>query len=89
MAWRIEVSETAEKQLGKLDRQVAQRFVSFLRERVAVLDDLRSTGAPLTRGALGTFWKYRGGDWRLICEIRDHEILIVVLAVGKRREVYR
>ena len=89
MVWRIDVSETAENQLGKLDRPVAQRIQSFLRERVAVLDDARSIGETLKGSELGEFWKYRVGDWRLICEIRDKQILITALNLGNRREVYR
>lgn len=89
MVWRIEVSETAGKQLGKLDRPVAQRIRSFLRERVSVLDDPRSIGEALKGSELGEFWKYRVGDWRLICEIKDKQILITVLSLGNRREVYR
>lgn len=89
MIWRIEVSETAEKQLGKLDRPVAKRIRSFLRERVAVLDDPRSIGEALKGSELGEFWKYRVGDWRLICEIRDKQILITILSLGNRREIYR
>lgn len=89
MVWRIEVSETAEKQLGKLDRPVAQRIRAFLRERVSVLDDPRSIGEALKGSELGEFWKYRVGDWRLICEIKDKQILITVLSLGNRREVYR
>ncbi len=89
MVWKISVSETAEKQLGKLDRQVAQRIKSFLRERVAVLENPRSIGDALKGSELGEFWKYRVGDWRLICEIQDKQILITVLSLGNRREVYR
>ena len=89
MVWRIDISETAEKQLAKLDRPVAQRIRSFLRERVAVLDDPRSIGDTLKGSELGEFWKYRIGDWRLICKIRDQQILITVLSLGNRREVYR
>ena len=89
LVWQISVSETAEKQLGKLDRQVAQRIKSFLRERVALLDNPRSIGEALKGSELGEFWKYRVGDWRLICEIQDKQILITVLSLGNRREVYR
>ena len=89
MVWRIELSETAVKQLGKLDRPVALRIRTFLRERVAVMDDPRSTGEALKGSELGEFWKYRVGDWRLICEIKDQQILITVLSLGNRREVYR
>lgn len=89
MVWRIEVSETAEKQLAKLDKPVAMRIRAFLRERVAVLDDPRAIGSALKGSELGEFWKYRVGDWRLICQIKDRQILITVVTLGNRREVYR
>lgn len=89
MAWQIEVSETAEKQLAKLDKPVAKRLLSFLRERLASLDDPRSIGQALRGSELGEFWKYRVGDWRLICQIKDAKILITVVRLGNRREVYR
>ncbi len=89
MAWQINVSASAEKQLAKLDRPVARRILTFLRERVAPLDDPRAIGEALRGSDLGEFWKYRVGDWRLICEIQDKKILITVLSVVNRREVYR
>ena len=89
MAWQIEVSETAEKQLIKLDHSVAKRLRSFLRERLASLDDPRSIGQALRGSELGEFWKYRVGDWRLICQIKDAKILITVVRLSNRREVYR
>jgi mRNA interferase RelE/StbE len=89
LAWRIEVSETAEKQLAKLDKPVAKRLRTFLLERIATLDDPRSIGQALKGSELGEFWKYRVGDWRLICQIKDDKILITVVRLGNRREVYR
>jgi mRNA interferase RelE/StbE len=89
LAWQISLSASAEKQLGKLDRPVARRILTFLRERVAPLDDPRAIGEALRGSDLGEFWKYRVGDWRLICEIQDKQILITVLSLGNRREVYR
>lgn len=62
MVWRIEVTETAEKQLRKLDEPVAKRIRGYLRERVAVLDDPRSIGAALKGNVLGEYSKYRIGD---------------------------
>ena len=88
MAWRIEISKTAEKQLEKMDREVARRIATFLR-RLKVQDDPRATGAALKGRELGEFWKYRVGDWRLICEIHDKRITIEVVRLGNRREVYR
>jgi mRNA interferase RelE/StbE len=89
LAWRIDVSQTAEKQLAKLDHVVARRIVAFLRERVSVLDDPRVIGEALKGSESGEFWKYRVGDWRLICQIEDAHITITVLRLGNRREVYR
>ena len=89
MAWQINVSASAEKQLEKLDRPIAQRIRTFLRERVAPLDNPRAIGEALQGSELGEFWKYRVGDWRVICEIQDKQILITVLSLGNRREVYR
>jgi len=89
LVWRIEVSETAEKQLAKLDRPVAKRIQTFLRERVAKLEDARSIGDALKGCELGEFSKYRVGDWRLICRIKDRQIVITVVTLGNRREVYR
>ena len=89
MAWQIEVSETAEKQLAKLDKPVALRLRNFLRDRLALIDDPRSIGQALRGSELGEFWKYRVGDWRLICQIRDTHIQINVIRIGNRREIYR
>ncbi|MES2898967.1 MAG: type II toxin-antitoxin system RelE/ParE family toxin [Pseudomonadota bacterium] len=89
MAWQIKVSASAEKQLAKLDRPVARRILAFLRERVAQLDDPRSVGEALPGSDLGEFWRYRIGDWRVICDMHNQQILITVLSLGNRREVYR
>lgn len=89
MAWRIEFEDTALKELAKLDKPVARRIVAFLRERVAVLDDPRSVGEALKGSKLGEFWKYRVGDYRIITNIEDGALRILVLKVGNRRDVYR
>ena len=68
---------------------MALRIRTFLRERLALLDDPRSIGEALKGSELGEFWKYRVGDWRLICEIKDQQILITVFSLENRREVYR
>lgn len=64
MAWRIDLTATAAKQLGKLDKAEARRITVFLRQRLATLDDPRSTGKALTGPQLGTYWRYRVGDYR-------------------------
>jgi mRNA interferase RelE/StbE len=88
LAWTIEYAETAKKQLRKLDRVVARRIVDFMDERVAASDDPRGIGKAL-RGSLGDLWRYRVGDYRVICDIRDRVLTVLVLQVGNRREVYR
>jgi len=89
MAWRIEFADSAAKQLRKLDPQVATRILTFLRDNVARLDDPRSIGEALRGKALGDFWKYRVGDWRIIADLDDGVVLITVVRLGNRREVYR
>ena len=88
MAWKIEFSEEADRQLDKLDPQITRRILKFLRDRVAKLDDPRSIGHPLQGPRLGEFWRYRVGDYRLICSIQDQRVLILVLQIGHRREIY-
>ena len=87
--WTIEFAESAARQLRKLDPAIARRITAYLRERVASAADPRSLGAALKGDELGQFWKYRVGDYRLIAEIHDQEIRILVLRLGHRREVYR
>lgn len=89
MAWRIEFEDAALKELAKLDKPMARRIVAFLKERVAVLDDPRSVGEALKGSKLGDFWKYRVGDYRIVANIEDGALRILVLKVGNRREVYR
>jgi mRNA interferase RelE/StbE len=88
LAWTIEYSDTAKDQLRKLDKPIARRIVDYMDERIADLENPRSSGKALT-GPLGGFWRYRVGDYRVICEIRDGALCILVLELGNRREVYR
>ena len=89
MAWQIEYDPQARKELRKLDRQIAQRIIRFLGERVAPLDDPRSIGEALHGPQLGDRWKYRVGDYRIIADIEDKILRVYVLRIGSRREVYR
>ena len=89
MAFRVEFDPAALKDLRKLDRAVQQRLVGFLRTRVATLEDPRSLGEALAGARLGSYWKYRVGDWRIICDIQDERIVVRVLRIGNRREIYR
>jgi mRNA interferase RelE/StbE len=89
MAWEIELSDLARKNLSKLDPQTAKRILSFLENRLAKLDDPRSLGEALQGTKLGDFWKYRVGDYRIIADLQDMRLRIVVVRIGNRREVYR
>lgn len=89
MAWKIELSVQADRELGKLDPPQAKRILKFLSERLAPLENPRSIGQALRGSELGEFWKYRVGNYRLICKIEDDRLLILVLRIGHRREVYR
>jgi mRNA interferase RelE/StbE len=86
---RIELSAQVDRELGKLDPQESRRILKFLHERLAPLNNPRSIGQALRGSKLGEFWKYRVGDYRLICKIEDKRLLILVLRVGHRGEVYR
>jgi mRNA interferase RelE/StbE len=89
MAWKVELSAEAARELGKLDAQPARRILKFLHERVATLDNPRSIGKALRGSRLGEFWKYRVGPYRLICKIEDDRLIVLVLRVGHRKEIYR
>jgi mRNA interferase RelE/StbE len=89
MAWRIELSLQADRELGKLDPPQKKRILKFLHERLAPLENPRSIGQALRGSELGEFWKYRVGDYRLICKIEDGQLLVLVLRIGHRSDVYR
>lgn len=87
MAWRIELTAAAEKALAKLDRQTAKRITGFLRERVAGSDDPRQSGKALS-GPLAGLWRYRVGDYRIICEVKDGQLVVLVVTIGHRSDIY-
>lgn len=88
MAWTIDYADTAKGQLRKLDKQTARRILDFMDERIAGLESPRSTGKALV-GQFGGLWRYRVGDCRVICDIQDGALRVLVVQVGNRREVYR
>lgn len=89
MAWSIEIEKAVNRELAALDPQHAKRILTFLFSRVATLDDPRSIGEALKGSTLGAFWKYRVGDFRVIANIEDQNVKILVVRIGNRREVYR
>jgi len=88
LAWTIEYAETARKQLRKLDKLAARRIADFMDERVAPSENPRAMGKAL-KGPLGDLWRYRVGDYRVLCDLQDNVPTVLVLRIGNRREVYR
>jgi mRNA interferase RelE/StbE len=89
MAWRIDLTRAADRELEKLDPQTARHILRFLHQRLGPLDDPRSLDEPLQGDRLGRFWKYRVGDYRIIAEIEDQQVRVLVIRVGHRSQVYR
>jgi mRNA interferase RelE/StbE len=88
LAWTIEYAETVKKQLRKLDKITVRRILDFMDERVAPSNDPRTLGKAL-KGSFGDLWRYRVGDYRVLCGIQDGVLTVLVLQIGNRREVYR
>lgn len=89
MVWLIEVSDAAKKHLAKMGRVEAKRITAFLRQRVASLDDPRQLGGPLQGSHFAGLWRYRVGDYRILVEIQDGKLTVLVIGIGHRGEVYR
>jgi mRNA interferase RelE/StbE len=85
LARTIEYTESARRQLRKLDKQSAHRIVACLNERIAPLEDPRGMGKAL-RGPLGDFWRYRVGEFRIICALRDKTFRVLVVRIGNRKK---
>ncbi len=88
MAWTVEYTDTAREHLRSFDKPIARRIVDFMDERIAGTGNPRQTGKALV-GPLGGLWRYRVGDYRVICEIQDEVLRVLVVQVGNRSKVYR
>jgi len=89
LAWTIELTDTATRQLAKLDKAVARRITRFLQQRIAPREDPRTLGQKLQGKTLGEFCKYRVGDYRIIAKIEDDRLVVLVIQIGHRGEIYR
>ena len=85
--WSVEFDDRARRELRKLDAKIQQSILRYLRSRIAVAEDPRRFGKPLRRNLAG-LWRYRAEDYRLICRIEETRVVVLVLQVGHRREVY-
>jgi mRNA interferase RelE/StbE len=89
MAWKVELSDLARKNLKQLDPQTAKRILAFLNDRIASLENLCAIGEALRGFKLGELWTYRVGDYRIISSIEDKTVRIIVVRIGNRKDVYR
>ena len=87
MAWKIEYTATAQKALAGIDRQAAKNITRYLNDRVATDEDPRRFGDPLKR-ELSALWKYRVGAFRIIVEIQEDRVVVLVVRIGHRSKVY-
>jgi mRNA interferase RelE/StbE len=88
LAWRVELTPAAAREWRKLDRQAAQRIGAYLQEVVTSCSHPRERGTSLTANRVG-LWRYRVGDYRVICELEDERLLVLVVRVAHRSEAYR
>lgn len=87
MDWTIEYNDTARTQLRRLDREIARRIEVYMQNQVAVLENPRLRGRGLSRPLAG-LWRYRIGDYRVICDIQDEVLRVLVIALRHRSQVY-
>lgn len=87
MGWTIDYSDTVRSQLRRLGRDMAERVVDYMDDRVATRENPRSIGRALT-GPMGGLWRYRVGGCRVVCDIQDDVLRVLVVRVGRRDRVY-
>ena len=87
MTWNISFTPSAKKELQRLDHQWAKKIIKYLTERIALLEDPTVHGKVLSANLAGLY-RYRVGDYRIVCQIKDSEIEILVVTIGHRSHVY-
>jgi mRNA interferase RelE/StbE len=88
LAWTVEISDIAERQIKKLDFPVQRRILDWLNDRLEGCKNPRHFGEPL-KGEYSGFWRYRIGNFRIICDIQDDMLVVLVLTIGHRRQIYK
>ena len=88
MKYRVEISEKASKQLRKMDQQTARLLLAWIKKNLQGCENPRLQGKGLT-GNLSGKWRYRVGNYRILAEIKDQELLILVVETGHRGEIYQ
>ena len=89
MAYSVELSAEVDRELDKLDPQHSKRILKFLSCAGCQAGRPTQHCRGAARLGLGEFWKYRVGDYRLICKIEDDRLVVLVLRIGDRKEIYR
>nr|DAJ41525.1 MAG TPA: Cytotoxic translational repressor [Caudoviricetes sp.] len=87
MTWDVEYTEQAVKQLRKMDRYTRDLILSWVEKNLVGTEDPRQHGKGLTANRSGQ-WRYRIGDYRLIADIQDEKIVILILNIGHRKDIY-
>jgi mRNA interferase RelE/StbE len=85
--WAYSFDERALRELQKLDRQAQKEIIAYLEKRIATKEDPRRFGKPLRAQHVG-LWRYRVGDYRILCQIKNDVLLVLVVSVGHRKNVY-
>ncbi|GAB5508322.1 MAG: type II toxin-antitoxin system RelE/ParE family toxin [Rhizobiaceae bacterium] len=88
VAWTVEYAASARKAVARLDPQARTRIRKFIEDRLREAEDPRCLAKPL-KGKFATLWRFRVGDYRIICDIQDDRLVVLVVAIGHRRDVYR
>lgn len=87
MTWQIKFDPRAVKELKKIDKKAQKRIIDYLKKQVATQDNPRIFGKSL-KGDKRGFWRYRVGDYRIICDLLDDTMIILVIKIGHRQSVY-
>ena len=85
--WKIIFDKKAEESLKKIERTIEKKIIRYMEVKVSVLQNPRLIGKPLTGNKKG-LWRYRVGDYRVVCDIKDSEIMILVVDADHRKNIY-
>jgi len=88
LTWIVEFDDRARRELRRLDPRVQRNILQFFRERIATDEDPKRFGKPL-RSTLKGLWRYRFGDYRMVCRVEDQRLTVLVLSIGHRSSIYR
>ncbi len=88
LIWTIDWTENAKKQFSSIDKKIQNKIVYYLENKIATDINPRKFGKPLSRNKLG-LWRYRFSEYRVICQIKDQSLIILVITIGHRKNIYK